>query len=87
MSDITMSGEIAKAALKGAKVTITPDCWPLMGKVREISVSMTKQTWNAVVTLGRTISAEAEPEQIEEAIVQTIKEMAETIEMPHNWKP
>lgn len=81
-----MSGEIAKAALEGAKVTITPDCWPLRGKVHEISISMTKYTWNAVVTLGRTISAEASQEQVDAAIVQTVKEMAETIELPHNWK-
>lgn len=81
-----MSGEITRAALEGARVTITPDRWPLRGKVREIGVSMTKQTWNGVVTLGRTISAEAAPEQVDEAIAQTVREMAETIELPHNWK-
>lgn len=82
-----MSGEIAKAALKGAQITITPDCFPLMGKVQKIAVSMTKNTWNGVVTLGRTIPAEEEPEQIEAAIVETVREMAGTIDLPHNWKP
>lgn len=81
-----MSGEITRAVMGGAMVTITPDCWPLRKKVKEIKVSMTKWTWNGTVTLGRSISAEAAPEQVEEAIDQTILEMAETIEMPHNWK-
>ena len=81
-----MSGEITRAVLEGSSITIQPDCYPLRKKVKEIKVSMTKWTWNGTVTLGRTISAEAAPEQIDEAIVQTVKEMAETIEMTHNWK-
>lgn len=81
-----MSGEITRAALEGARVTITPDCWPCRGKVSNIQVSMTKQTWNGVVTLNRKIDVEGTPDQVDAAIVQTVKEMAETIEMPHNWK-
>ena len=81
-----MNGEITRAVLEGSSITIQPDCYPLRKKVKEIKVSMTKWTWNGTVTLGRTISAEAEPEQIDAAIVQAVKEMAETIEMPHNWK-
>lgn len=81
-----MSGEITRAVLEGARVTITPDCWPCRGKVNHIQVSMTKQTWNGVVTLNRKIAVEGTPDQVDVAIVQTVKEMAETIEMPHNWK-
>lgn len=81
-----MSGEITRAALEGAQVSITPDCYPCRGKVNHIRVSMTKQTWNGVVTLNRKISVGVTPEQVDAAIVQTIKEMAEAIEMPHNWK-
>ncbi len=81
-----MSGEIAKAALDGARVSITPDCYPCRGKVSYIQVSMTKQTWNGVATLNRKISVGVTPEQMDAAIVQTVKEMAETIELPHNWK-
>ncbi|MBD5151273.1 MAG: hypothetical protein HDT16_01980 [Oscillibacter sp.] len=81
-----MNGEIARAVLEGSSITIKPDCYPLRKRVKEIKVSMTKWTWNGTVTLGRTISAEAAPEELDEAIVQTVKEMADTIEMPHNWK-
>lgn len=81
-----MSCEITRAALEGARVTITPDCWPLRGKVKKIRVSMEKQTWNGVTTLGRNISAEAAPEQIDEEIVRTVSEMAGTIETPYTWK-
>ena len=81
-----MRGEITRAVLDGAQVSITPDCWPARRKVEQIQVSMTKQTWNGVVTLNRKISVEVTPEQVDAAIVQTIKEMAETIELPHNWK-
>ncbi len=81
-----MSGEIARAALEGAQVSITPDCWPLRGKVEKIRVSMTKTTWNGTVTLNRNISADGAPEQIDAAILQTVREMAENIETPHNWK-
>lgn len=80
------SGEIAKAALEGAKVTITPDCYPCRGAVKEIRVSMTKQTWNGVVTLNRRISAEVGPEKIDVAIIKTVGEMAEAIEIPGTWK-
>ena len=73
-------------ALEGAKVTITPDCCPCRGTVKEIQVSMTKQTWSGVVTLNRRISAEVGPEAIDVAIIRTIGEMAENIEIPHNWK-
>ena len=47
---------------------------------------MTKQTWNGVVTLNRKIFVGETPEQMDAAILQTVKEMAETIELPHNWK-
>jgi len=47
---------------------------------------MTKQTWNGVVTLNRKISVGVTPEQMDEAVCQTVKEMAGTIELPHNWK-
>jgi len=81
-----MSGEISRAALEGAQVSIAPDCYPCRGKVSYIQVSMTKQTWNGVITLNRKISAGVTPEQMDAAIVQTVKEMAETIELPHKWK-
>ena len=81
-----MSGDISKAVLDGSSITIQPDCYPLRKKVKEIKVSMTKWTWNGTVTLGRSISADVAPEEMDAAIVQTVKEMAETIEMPHNWK-
>lgn len=82
-----MSGEIAKAILGGARVTITPDCWPLRREVKEIQISMTKKTWNGTTTLGRTISVKNEtPERVEEEIIHTIKEMDGTIETSHNWR-
>ena len=81
-----MRGDISKAVLEGSSITIKPDCYPLRNKVKEIEVSMTKWTWNGTVTLGRSISADVATEEMDAAIVQTVKEMAETIEMPHNWK-
>lgn len=81
-----MSGEIARAALDGAQVTITPDCYPCRGEAGYIRVSMTKQTWNGVTTLNRKIRVGVTPEQMDAEILQTVREMAETIEMPHNWK-
>jgi len=81
-----MSGEIARAALAGARVSITPDCYPCCGKVKCLQVSMTKQTWNGMITLNREISAGVTPEQMDEAICQTVKEMAVVIKLPHNWK-
>lgn len=81
-----MNSEITRAALDGAQVTITPDCWPLRGTVKAIRVSMTKQTWNGIATLNRTISAAVTPEQADTAIVQTIGEMAEVIDVPGTWK-
>ena len=67
-------------------MTITPDCYPCQGAVKEIQVSMTKQTWNGFVTLNRRISAEVGPEGIDVAIIKTVGEMAENIETPYNWK-
>lgn len=81
-----MSGEIARAALEGAQVSITPDCWPCRGEVGRIRVSMTKKTWNGTVTLNRNVSAAGTPEQVDAEIHKTVKEMAENIETPHNWK-
>ncbi len=81
-----MGGEIARAVLAGAQISITPDCYPYRRTVKEIWVSMTKQTWNGVVTLNRRLTVESEPEAIDAAIIKTIREMAEKIEMPHGWK-
>lgn len=81
-----MSGEITRAVLDGAQVTITPSCWPCRGEASYIRVSMTKQTWNGVTTLNRKILAGVTLEQMDAEIIQTVKEMAETIEHPHNWK-
>ena len=81
-----MSGEIARAALEGAQVSITPDCWPCRGEVGRIQVSMTKKTWNGTTTLNRNVSAAGTPEQVDAEIHKTVKEMAENIETPHNWK-
>lgn len=81
-----MSGEITKAALMGARVSITPDNYPCTGGAKYIRVSMTKQTWNGMVTLNRKIPVGEPPEQIDADIVHTIMEMAGTIELPHNWK-
>lgn len=81
-----MSGEITKAVLEGAKVSITPDCFPCRGKVNSIRVSMTKQTWNGMVTLNRKIPVGETPEQMEADIVRTVMEMLGTIETPYNWK-
>ena len=39
-----------------------------------------------MITLNREISVEGTPEQMDKAIIQTVKEMAETIELPQNWK-
>ena len=81
-----MSGEITKAAMEGAQVTIAPDCWPARRKVWKIRVSMTKQTWNGMATLNREISVGVTPEKVDAAIIQTVKEMADNIDLPHNWK-
>ena len=77
-----MSGEITRAVLEGSSITIQPDCYPLRKKLKEIKVSMTKWTWNGTVTLNRSISAEAAPEQIDEEIARTVSEMAGQIETP-----
>lgn len=81
-----MSGEIARAALEGARVSIAPDCYPCRGKVNYLQVSMTRQTWNGVVSLNRKIFVGETLEQVDAAILRTVKEMAETIKLPHNWK-
>lgn len=49
-------------------------------------VSMTRQTWNGVVSLNRKIFVGETLEQVDAAILRTVKEMAETIKLPHNWK-
>lgn len=81
-----MSGEITKAALMGARVSIFPDCYPRPGGAKYIQVSMTKLTWNGTTTLNRKIPVGPAPEQMDAAIEHTIMEMAGTIELPHNWK-
>jgi len=78
---------IAEAVLSGAKVTITPDCWPTRTMVARVLVSMTKLTWNGTTTLNRNILVTGlKPEQVEAEIDATVREMAATIESPHNWK-
>jgi hypothetical protein len=81
-----MSGEITRAVLDGVQVVITPDCWPLMGKVNSIQVSMTMRTWSGAATLNRNIPVGLAPEQVDAEIVRTIAEMAGTIDLPHKWK-
>lgn len=81
-----MNGEITKAMLDGSLVSIKADCFPCRGKVNSIRVSMTRPTWTGMITLNREISVEGTPEQMDKAIIQTVKEMAETIELPQNWK-
>ena len=81
-----MSGEITRAALEGAQVSITPDCWPCRGEVGRIRVSMTKQTWNGVTTLNRNVIVGPVLEKVDEDIAHTILEMLGTIETQHNWK-
>ena len=76
-----MNGEIIKAALNGAKVTVESDCWPLRRKAGGIVIHMMKQTWNGVVSMSRTIKADELPdgETLEEAVNRTAREMAEEI--------
>ena len=81
-----MSGEIARAVLDGAQVTVTPDCWPVRGKAGKIRVSMTEQTWNGVVTLNRNVPVEQTPEQTEAGIVRAVGEMAEDFGSPYRRK-
>ena len=50
-----MNSEIITAALNGAKVTVESDCWPLRRKTGGIVIHMTKQTWNGVVDMRRTV--------------------------------
>lgn len=81
-----MSGEISKAVMDGARVTISTDCWPRRGIVNELQVSMTKQTWNGVVTLNRKIPVGLSREQMDAEIVRAVAEMAENIEQPHRGR-
>jgi len=81
-----MNGEIAKAVLDGAQVTVTTDCWPCRGPVGYLRVSMTKQTSNGVATLSRRFPVGVPPEQLDEDIARTVGEMAAAIELPHNWR-
>lgn len=81
-----MSGEITKAALMGARVSITPDNYPCTGGAKHIRVSMEKLTWNGTATLNRKIPVGGTPEQMDADIIHAVMEMAGTIELPHNWK-
>ena len=76
-----MANEIVKAALDGAKITIESDCWPLRRRAQGIHISMTKQTWNGVVDMRRTVKIDELPggETLEEAVNRTAREMAEEI--------
>lgn len=76
-----MNSEIITAALNGAKVTVESDCWPLRRKTGGIVIHMTKQTWNGVVDMRRTVKIDELPggETLEEAVNRTAREMAEEI--------
>lgn len=77
-----MNSEIVKAALDGARITVESDCWPLRCKAGGIRISMTKQTWNGVRTLNRTVKADelTDGETLEEAATRTVQRMAGIIE-------
>lgn len=77
-----MNSEIIKAAIDGAKVTVESDCWPLRCKAGGIRISMTKQTWNGVRTLNKTVKIDelTGGETLEEAATRTVQRMAEVIE-------
>lgn len=82
-----MSGEISGAIMKGMQVSVTADCWPMRGPVGAIRVSVTAQIWNAVRTLNRRIElGSGNAEALDEAIMETVKEMAEVIDLPNDWK-
>ena len=76
-----MNSEITAAALNGAKVTVESDCWPLRRKAGGIVVHMTKQTWNGVVDMRRTVKIDelTDGETLEEAVNRTARAMAEEI--------
>ena len=76
-----MNGEIIEAALNGAKVTVESDCWPLRRKTGGIVIHMTKQTWNGVVNMSRTVKINelTGGETLEEAVDRTAHEMTEEI--------
>lgn len=77
-----MNSEIIAAALDGARITVESDRWPLRCKAGGIRISMTKQTWNGVRTLNRTVKNEelTGGETLEEAATRTVQRMAEIIE-------
>ena len=76
-----MNSEIIAAALNGAKVTIESDCWPLRRKAGGIVVHMTKQTWNGVVDMSRTVKIDelTGGETLEEAVERTAREVSKEI--------
>ena len=76
-----MNSEIIAAALKGAKVTVESDCWPLRRKAGGIVVSMMKQTWNGVVNMSRTVKIDelTGGETLEEAVERTAREVSKEI--------
>ena len=76
-----MNSEIITAALNGAKVTVESDCWPLRRKTGGIVIHMTKQTWNGVVNMSRTVKINelTGGETLEEAVDRTAHEMTEEI--------
>ena len=50
-------------------------------------MSVTAQIWNAVRTLNRRIElGSGNAEALDEAIMETVKEMAEVIDLPNDWK-
>jgi hypothetical protein len=81
-----MSGEITKAVIDGARVTISTDCWPCLGTVENIRVSVTRRTWNGVVTLNRNVPVGPLREQMDTEIVRAVMEMAENIEQPNRGR-
>ena len=81
-----MSGEITKAVIDGARVTISTDCLPCLGTVENIRVSVTRRTWNGVVTLNRNVPVGPLREQMDTEIVRAVMEMAENIEQPNRGR-
>jgi len=76
-----MNSEIVKAALDGARITVESDCWPLRCKAGGIRISMTKQTWNGVVNMSRTVKIDelTGGETLEEAVERTAREASKEI--------
>lgn len=78
-----MHDEIIKAVIDdGVQISLSSDRWPLPGRAGKIRISMTKQTWNGIRTMNRTITREeiAAAEKPEELLNQKVRKMAEIID-------